>query len=168
VPKTEKDNWEFLFTEVNDLSEFDVNTLLLLEDLNLINLTVLCNDVPVSYMSSGEQSIIRLFSYFADIPSDENLLVFFDEPENTLHPKWQQNFPIYFRKIVEEIYEIKKSHFIFSTHSPLVVMKSKALSNSNVVRFYKDSQDIFKSQQIININSFSIEEVLLDEFKIST
>lgn len=167
VPKTEKNNWEFLFTEINDLSEFDVNTLLLLEDLNLINLTVLCNDVPVSYMSSGEQSIIRLFSYFADIPNNENLLVFFDEPENTLHPKWQQNFPIYFRKIVEEIYEIKKSHFIFSTHSPLVVMKSKALSNSNVVRFYKDSQENFKSQQIININSFSIEEVLLDEFKIS-
>lgn len=53
VPKTEKDNWEFLFTEINDLSEFDVNTLLLLEDLNLINLTVLCNNVPVSYMSSA-------------------------------------------------------------------------------------------------------------------
>lgn len=68
---------------------------------------------------------------------------------------------------MEEIYEIKKSHFIFSTHSPLVVMKSKVLSNSNVVRFYNDSQENFQSQQIININSFSIEEVLLDEFKIS-
>ncbi|MDN4166461.1 AAA family ATPase [Cytophagales bacterium LB-30] len=167
VPKTEKNNWEFLFTEINDLSEFDVNTLLLLEDLNLINLTVLCNDVPVSYMSSGEQSIIRLFSYFADVPSTENLLIFFDEPENTLHPKWQQNFPIYFRKIVEDIYEIKKSHFIFSTHSPIVIMKSTSLNNSNVVRFYKDSQEKFKSQQITNINSYSIEEVLLDEFKIS-
>lgn len=167
VPKTEKNEWEFLFTEINDLSEFDVNTLILLEDLNLINLTVLCNDVPVSYMSSGEQSIIRLFSYFADIPNNENLLVFFDEPENTLHPKWQQNFPIYFRKIVEEIYEIKKSHFIFSTHSPLVIMKSNALNNSNVVRFYKDNEESFQSQQITNINSFSIEEVLLDEFKIS-
>ncbi len=167
VQKTEKNNWEFLFTEIDELSEFDVNTLLLLEDLDLVNLTVLCNKVPVSYMSSGEQSIIRLFSYFADVPSTENLLIFFDEPENTLHPKWQQNFPIYFRKIVEDIYEIKKSHFIFSTHSPLVIMKSTTLNNSNVVRFYKDSQEKFKSQQITNINSYSIEEVLLDEFKIS-
>jgi|GEM_PF-1769729 len=167
IPKTEKKDWEFLFTEINELSEFDVNTILLLEDLNLINLTISCNDVPVSHMSSGEQSIIRLFSYFADIPVKENLLVFFDEPENTLHPKWQQNFPIYFKRIIEEIYEIKKSHFIFSTHSPLIIMKSNSLDNSNVVRFYKDNQGKFQSQQITNINSFSIEEVLLDEFKIS-
>lgn len=167
IPKTEKNDWEFLFTQINELSEFDVNTILLLEDLNLINLTVSCNDVPVSYMSSGEQSIIRLFSYFADITLKENLLVFFDEPENTLHPKWQQNFPIYFKRIVEEIYEIKKSHFIFATHSPLIIMKSNLLDNSNVVRFYKDNNDKFQSQQITNINSFSIEEVLLDEFKIS-
>ncbi len=46
-------------------------------------------------------------------------------------------------------------------------MKSNSLNNSNVVRFYKDSQEKFKSQQITNINSYSIEEVLLDEFKIS-
>ena len=167
LPKNEKSDWEFLFTEIKELTEFDANTLLLLEDLNLINLTILCNNVPIDNMSSGEQSIIRLFSYFADVPSLENLLIFFDEPENTLHPKWQQNFPIYFRKIVEDIYEIKKSHFIFSTHSPLVIMKSNSLNNSNVVRFYKDSQEKFKSQQITNINSYSIEEVLLDEFKIS-
>ncbi|MGQ3014168.1 MAG: AAA family ATPase [Flavobacteriales bacterium] len=167
IPKTEKDDWKFLFTEINELSEFDVNIILLLEDLNLINLTVSCNDVPVSYMSSGEQSIIRLFSYFADIPVKENLLVFFDEPENTLHPKWQQSFPIYFKRIIEDIYEIKKSHFIFSTHSPLIIMKSNLLDDSNVVRFYKDEQSKFQSHQIINIKSFSIEEVLLDEFKIS-
>ena len=167
LPKNEKSDWEFLFTEIKELTEFDANTLLLLEDLNLINLTILCNNVPIDNMSSGEQSIIRLFSYFADVPSLENLLIFFDEPENTLHPKWQQNFPIYFRKIVEDIYEIKKSHFIFSTHSPLVIMKSNSVNNSHVVRFYKDSQEKFKSQQITNINSYSIEEVLLDEFKIS-
>lgn len=167
IPKTGKNDWEFLFTEINELSEFDVNTILLLEDLNLINLTISCNDVPVSHMSSGEQSIIRLFSYFADIPVKENLLVLFDEPENTLHPKWQQNFPIYFKRIIDEIYEIKKTHFIFSTHSPLIIMKSNSLDNSNAVRFYKDNQGKFQSQQITNINSFSIEEVLLDEFKIS-
>jgi ABC-type multidrug transport system ATPase subunit len=167
VPKKEKNDWEFLFTEIAEFSEFDFNILLLLEDIDLITLTVLCNDVPVNNLSSGEQSILRLFSYFADVPQNENLLVFFDEPENTLHPKWQQNFPIYFRKIVEDIYEIKKSHFIFSTHSPLVIMKSNSLNNSNVVRFYKGSDEEFKSEQITNINSYSIEEVLLDEFKFS-
>lgn len=170
IPKKEKDNWEFLFSEIGELSEFDLNTLLLLENLQLISLNVYCNDVQVDHLSSGEQSIIRLFSFFSDIPKDsknKNLLVFFDEPENTLHPKWQQEFPLYFKIIVEDIYEIESSHFFFSTHSPLVVMKSKALRNSNVIRFFKDDDGQFQSVQVENINSFSIEEVLLDEFKIS-
>jgi predicted ATPase len=170
TPKKERDVWEILFSDIDELSEFDLNTLLLLENLELISLNVYCNDVQVNHMSSGEQSIIRLFSFFSDIPDitkNENLLVFFDEPENTLHPKWQQNFPIYFKRIVEDIYEIKSSHFFFSTHSPLVIMKSKALINSNVIKFYKDDKGQFQSHQVDNINSFSIEEVLLDEFKIS-
>ncbi|MDO6437320.1 AAA family ATPase [Cyclobacterium sp. 1_MG-2023] len=169
TPTKERKKWEFLFSNINELSEFDLNTLLLLEDLNLIDLNIFCNDVQLDYMSSGEQSIIRLFSFFSDIPGKdkyENLLIFFDEPENTLHPKWQQNFPLYFRRVIEEIYEIRNSHFFFATHSPLILMKSNTSNNSNVVRFYKDDQNEFQSHQIENINSYSIEEVLLDEFKI--
>lgn len=170
IDKNQKNEWESLFSKPEELSEFDALTIGLLQSLNLIDLNILCNDVPINRMSSGEQSIIRLFSFFSDLPikeSKENLIVFFDEPENSLHPKWQQNFPIYFKKIVEEVYKIKNSHFLFATHSPLVIMKAASIKNTNVLHFSKDKDNLFVSKQIQNINSFSVEEVLLDEFKIS-
>ncbi len=170
IPNERRKEWEFLFSKTDELSEYDAGILLLLESLNLIDITLFCNEVDVANMSSGEQSIIRLFSFFADLPIEnhyKNLIVFFDEPENTLHPVWQQNFPKIFKTIVEDIYEIKNSHFVFSTHSPLIIMKSPTIKNSNVIQFAKDEKDNFYSRQIQNINSFSIEEVLLDEFKIS-
>jgi predicted ATPase/tRNA A37 threonylcarbamoyladenosine biosynthesis protein TsaE len=168
ILKDQRKNWEFLFSNVNDISNFDLNILLLLESLDLIDLDIFCNDINIEHMSSGEQSIIRLFSFFSDIPiQKQNLIVFFDEPENTLHPKWQQSFPIYFKRIIEDVYEITSSHFIFSTHSPLVIMKSVAVKKSNVLQFFKDENAVFHSRQIENINSFSVEEVLLDEFNIS-
>lgn len=170
IKKDQKAEWESLFSNPAELSEFDVLVIGLLENLNLLDLNILCNDIPLSMMSSGEQSIIKIFSFFSDLPlkkSLKNLIVFYDEPENSLHPSWQQNFPIYFKKIVEEVYKIKSSHFLFATHSPLVLMKAQTVPNSNVLQFSKDKNGNFKSQIIDNINSFSIEEVLLDEFKIS-
>lgn len=170
IGKDQKIEWESLFSKPEELSEFDALTIGLLQSLNLVDLNIFCNDVPIDRMSSGEQSIIRLFSFFSDLPvkeSKENLIVFFDEPENSLHPKWQQNFPIYFKKIVEEVYQIKNSHFLFATHSPLVIMKAASIQNSNVLHFSKDIDNAFVSKQIQNINSFSVEEVLLDDFKIS-
>ena len=170
IGKDQRIEWESLFSKPEEISEFDALTIGLLQSLNLLDLNILCNEVPIRRMSSGEQSIIRLFSFFSDLPvkeSKENLIVFFDEPENSLHPKWQQNFPIYFKKIVEEVYQIKKSHFLFATHSPLIIMKAASIKNSNVLHFSKDQDDSFVSKQVKNINSFSVEEVLLDDFKIS-
>jgi hypothetical protein len=46
-------------------------------------------------------------------------------------------------------------------------MKSAFSANSNVIQFSKDQAGNFYSSKVSNISSFSIEEVLLDEFKIS-
>jgi predicted ATPase len=170
IQKVQKKDWEFLFSNVGDLTEFEANTLLLLESLDLINLSIIGDDMSIEKMSTGEQSLIRMFSFFSDIPiesKNNGILVFFDEPENTLHPKWQLDLPNNFKRIVEEIYEIKKSHFIFSTHSPLIIMKCASVKNSNVLQFSKDENGVFYSQKVETVNAFNIEEVLLDEFKIS-
>jgi hypothetical protein len=46
-------------------------------------------------------------------------------------------------------------------------MKSALLKKSNVLRFYRDANNIFRSELVKNVSAYSIEEVLLDEFKIS-
>jgi hypothetical protein len=93
--------------------------------------------------------------------------MFFDEPENSLHPRWQQEFPGNFKDIAEEVYGINNSHFLFATHSPVLIMKAASLPNANVLKFYKDGTPNLQSEVVEYVNAFSIEEVLLDEFKIS-
>ena len=97
----------------------------------------------------------------------ENLLVLFDEPENSLHPKWQLSFPDLLKTIVEKVYKIRSSHFVFATHSPLIVMKSKfGNDNAYVIKLYKDDDGNTMSEQISDIHSYSVEELLMDEFSL--
>ena len=66
----------------------EVLLLNLLEHLGLVETEIRANSVSIERFSSGEQSLIRLFSFFADLPlpeKPERLLVFFDEPVNSLH-----------------------------------------------------------------------------------
>jgi predicted ATPase len=170
ITDEQKDKWDNLVTEESELSEFDSFLLSMLFSLDILNIQIFANGTSIDVMSSGQKNLLRLFSYFSDLPLGKqlnNCVVLFDEPENSLHPKWQQEFPLNFKLIVEDVYGITGSHFIFATHSPVLLMKSAFLKNSNVLRFYKAEQEAFNSEVIRNVNAYSIEEVLLDEFKIT-
>ena len=155
---------------VKHLSDVEFTMLLALMELNMVDVIIEHGGVLIDRMSSGEQMLIRLFGMFACLPSNfkkENILVLFDEPENSLHPKWQQSFPDLFRIIVDEVYQIKSSHFIFATHSPLIVMKSKiGNDNANVIKLYKDDNGNTMSERISDVHSYSVEELLMDEFSL--
>ncbi|RQO64868.1 hypothetical protein DBR43_31815 [Pedobacter sp. KBW06] len=169
ISKDQHINWG-LELDLNELSIFEINLLALLVEHQAVELDIFIDDIPLAEMSSGQQNMIRLFSYFSDMPlseNPENCIVFFDEPENSLHPKWQQEFPENFRDIAETVYEIKNSHFLFATHSPVLIMKAAQNANTDVLRFSRDSVGNLTSEMIDHVNTFSIEEVLLDEFKIS-
>ncbi|KAA2239619.1 ATP-binding protein [Chitinophaga agrisoli] len=170
ITDEQKDMWDKLITEDSDLSEFDSFLLNMLFSLDILDIQIFANGNSIDVMSSGQKNLLRLFSYFSDMPLPKqlnNCIILFDEPENSLHPKWQQEFPLNFKLIAENIYGITGSHFIFATHSPVLLMKSALLNNSNVLRFYNDEQGQFRSEKIKNVNAYSIEEVLLDEFKIT-
>ena len=170
IKQKDASKWDNLFSDVNKFEPFDCELLIVLENLKLIDIFVTCNKLPVHLMSSGEQTMLRLFSFFADLPvksRNRNLLVFFDEPENTLHPKWQQKFHIDLNELVTKIYKIKSSHFLISTHSPLIIMKTDGQENTGVIQFFHNDNGEFESRAVKDINAYSIEEVMLDEFNIS-
>ncbi|HEY5584422.1 MAG TPA: AAA family ATPase [Ruminiclostridium sp.] len=170
ISKQAKTKWDNLATPITSLREYDLWVIQLLKSLELIEFDVTCNNIPVKAMSSGEQIMIKLFSYFSNLPNDrlENIIVLYDEPENSLHPKWQQQFPFIFKQVTEDIYEIKNSHFIFATHSPLLIMNSEKVNNlkSSVLRFEKDKEGFFKSTLVKNIDKYCIEQLMLDEFDV--
>ena len=74
-----------------------------------------------------------------------------------------------FKIIAEEIYGFKNSHFIFATHSPLIIMEvAKEIDKErNVVLHFTKDDAGFKSELIKDINSYCLEQLLLDDFGVS-
>src|SRR5690606_19863182 len=68
--------------------------------------------IEISELSSGEQQLIVIFSYLIFYTSKDQLFLI-DEPELSLHVKWQENF----LKIIDRA-NAKKNQIVISTHSP--------------------------------------------------
>ena len=98
-----------LFKE--DTSELIFNTV----DKKLRNLTEY-NDIR--RLSSGEQQLLILFSYLA-FNAEGGKLFIIDEPELSLHIKWQEDFLDSVEKIAPS------TQIVFATHSPILVAKKR-------------------------------------------
>lgn len=72
----------------------------------------------IKYLSSGELQILTLLSYIAFNPNNKVIII--DEPELSLHPKWQELF----LKSVEKVLP-KGSQLIMATHSPSLVGRNR-------------------------------------------
>ena len=70
-------------------------------------------------MSSGEQQVLILFSYIAFNSQDGKIFII-DEPELSLHIKWQEDF---LEKL--ELITPKTTQLILATHSPILANKKK-------------------------------------------
>lgn len=67
--------------------------------------------------SSGEISMLTVFLSVAAHLRDGSL-VLIDEPETSLHPEWQSRYINLMREVFAKA---RGCHFVFSTHSPLIV-----------------------------------------------
>ena len=112
--------------DFNDASTFDedktkyYNNLLQSENIHLNKIYFFKDgmEFPVTELSSGERLFALIILSMCFAISDDSL-VLFDEPENSMHPKWQE-------KVAKTICDIfhkfsKRSTLIIATHSPLVV-----------------------------------------------
>lgn len=73
----------------------------------------------IKFLSSGEQQILILFSYIAFNSQDGKLFII-DEPELSLHIKWQEDFLNQLDSITP-----KGTQLILATHSPILANKKR-------------------------------------------
>lgn len=73
----------------------------------------------IKFLSSGEQQILILFTYIAFNSTDGKVFII-DEPELSLHIKWQEDF-------LEELEKITpaSTQLLLATHSPILANKKK-------------------------------------------
>ena len=108
--------------------------------------------LSVDRLSEGEKQLILTVG-LSLVLNKQNLLFLYDEPDVSLHPKWQQEFISSIRKGLNN-----ESMAIITTHSPILV--------SNLL----DVQIINKGQMLSSDNYFSygrdINSILEDYFRI--
>lgn len=134
-----------------------------LKQLNLIDdVEILLSkneeEIPLSSASSGELSVISSIVYAATVV-DENTVILIDEPENSLHPKWQRE---YLPNILD-IFYFYQPKIIVATHSPLIV--SGAETSITECKVFAPSSSGFSQK---SGKYYSVERMLLDLFGIVT
>lgn len=162
-------SWLTVSDCLGKLNENDLLLLPLFSDMQLLSVNLFCDDVLVDSMSSGEQMMMQMYSYLSTIEKDklDNVLIVIDEPETSLHPMWQQQFPAILRNLIENVYGIQNSQIIVVTHSPFIIKDAAKLGDDvSVLRFEKADGE-FSSTKITDVSVFNIEQLILDEFKVT-
>ena len=116
-------SWTLLSNGTFDgtLSEIERTALRVLGTLRLLKMRgalLLPREEPLSFdaLSSGQWQVLSSILLVAFAVRDD-ALVLVDEPENSLHPAWQQK---YLPTLVNAMAHVRGAHVVVATHSPLV------------------------------------------------
>lgn len=112
---------------------------------------------PLDRASSGELSLISTLIFISSYIKDDGLILI-DEPENSLHPKWQKDYV----SMIMDLFHYYSPKLIIATHSPTII---SALSQEDSVDIHKFSGTKF---ELHRSNVKSAEEVYSEIFDVIT
>lgn len=162
VNDSQKLSYEFIGAlQIRDLfnGEFNLQANQVLSFLD----TLLCDDLlesvdikwkkhySIEKLSEGEKQLI-LSVGLSLVLNEKNILFLLDEPDNSLHPKWQQEFISNISKGLND-----ESMAIVTTHSPSLVSD---LNNKNL-SLIRNGKLVTKS---FNYYGKTVNEILIDYF----
>ena len=108
------------------------------------------------HMSSGEMSFLmlfaRLFHFVRKVPTGENVVLFLDEAETTLHPEWQCCLIAYCIRFLEVFLPNRQYQLIFASHSPMLLSD---IPKGNVCCLYRDKKGNRRVRSIAAYNTFA-------------
>lgn len=113
------------------------------------------NDIvlPLDQASSGESTLLATYAFIAS-NIERHSLVLIDEPENSLHPRWQHEYCV---RLLDMFY-LYSPQIVIATHSPVIV--SGAQSHELPVQILEVRGSQLFPMQTTN----SIEETLFENF----
>lgn len=130
-------------------------------------------DIPIDSLSSGEKQIVyRGCFLLKDVNALNGSFVFIDEPEISLHPKWQMKIMDYYQNIFTDKNGIQTSQIFAVTHSPFIIhnenrKRDKVIvldrdDNGNII--VKDKPEYYRCDTIEAIkDAFDISAFISDE-----
>jgi len=109
--------------------------------------------------SSGELSFITSLLFISTTITNRSVILI-DEPENSLHPKWQRE---YISKIMDVFYYHEPT-IICATHSPIIVSGAESSEDSSLHVYKADREGIER----LPIESGNLEQMLWEFFGVAT
>lgn len=89
--------------------------------------------IQIDNLSTGEKQIVFRGAYLLkNLNQLMNAVVMIDEPELSMHPKWQNKILSYYKKLFADSANVQAAQLFFTTHSPDVI--STALKDANDTR----------------------------------
>ncbi|EOP60933.1 hypothetical protein IKQ_06164 [Bacillus cereus VDM053] len=91
-------------------------------------------EITINDLSSGEKQIVFRGSFLLrNKLATEGSVVFIDEPEISLHPKWQLKILDFYKNLFKNSEGFQTSQLFFATHSPFVIHNDSRLNDKVLV-----------------------------------
>ena len=115
------------------------------------------SSIPLAGASSGELSLITTLLFITATINDTTVILI-DEPENSLHPKWQIE---YIRRL-DELFYFFEPKIVVATHSPLII--NGAELHAQDINIFKgiNGEFILNKEEKVNV-----EEIYQEYFDIT-
>ena len=128
-------------------------------------------EIPIDALSTGEKQIVYRGAYLLDgLEKDEGGVVLVDEPELSMHPKWQQRVLPFYRGLFP-LDRHNPVQLIIATHSEYVLETALRDSENTLVIALDDQCGKITSQRITApyaLNSLSSSEVKYRVFGVAS
>lgn len=111
------------------------------------------NKIPFHQASSGQQCMILMFLGITGVISNKSLICI-DEPEISLHPRWQAEFIGILQKIFSPYHGC---HFLIATHSPQIV--AGLVSENGYVADIENKKLLHSSEYAKKSADFQLTEI---------
>ena len=124
-------------------------------------------EIPIGALSSGEKQIVFRGSFLLkDQKSTTGTVVLIDEPEISLHPKWQLKIIDYYKKLFTSEDGNQTSQIFVVTHSPFII-HNRNRCNDKVVILKKDNLGNISTPENQEFYNWAPEELIEKAFDIS-
>jgi energy-coupling factor transporter ATP-binding protein EcfA2 len=123
-------------------------------------------EIPLEKLSSGEKQIVFRGGFLLkDQQSTKGALVLIDEPEISLHPKWQQKILQYYSKLFTDETGFQTSQIILSTHSPFIIHNLDNVNSKVIILKRNEEGEIYIPEQKKFYN-WTEEEIINEAFNL--
>lgn len=123
-------------------------------------------EMSIANLSSGEKQIVFRGSFLLkDKKSSRGALILIDEPEISMHPKWQLKVLGYFKKLFSDE-GMMTSQLIVATHSPFIIHNTNRNDDKIIVLQKDDNGKIYIADDP-QFYSWSSERQVREAFKVT-